>query len=201
VRISLHPELADAFQNSRRSEIVALESEFDLNIEVIASNRLHRPDQEIEWVERSATDQKSGPPSRNSAAILASQIARPQTATSASKKSGDQPKSQEQRESDSAGRPKPKRRRPRRRSSKSTAAAPQETPPSVSHPIAAATSPPLGDAKSGAPLTPQTTPKKRFRRRRRRKPVAPNVKAKTTIQNPSASTGKEAPQPEFTAAD
>ncbi|HUF17335.1 MAG TPA: Rne/Rng family ribonuclease [Thermoanaerobaculia bacterium] len=52
VRIALHPELADAFQNGRRQEIAALEREFDIHIEVIASNRLHRPDQEVEWFAR-----------------------------------------------------------------------------------------------------------------------------------------------------
>ncbi|MEE8278053.1 MAG: Rne/Rng family ribonuclease, partial [Thermoanaerobaculia bacterium] len=49
VRIALHPEMADALQNTRRQEIARLEEEFDLRVEVIASNRLHRPDQEIEW--------------------------------------------------------------------------------------------------------------------------------------------------------
>jgi len=49
-RIELHPELADAVQNTRRGEIVALEQEFDIRVEVIASSRLHRSEQEIEWV-------------------------------------------------------------------------------------------------------------------------------------------------------
>jgi ribonuclease E len=52
VRIALHPELADAFQNMRRAEIAALEREFELKVEIIASNRLHRPEQEIDWFER-----------------------------------------------------------------------------------------------------------------------------------------------------
>ncbi|MEO8217040.1 MAG: Rne/Rng family ribonuclease [Acidobacteriota bacterium] len=61
VRIELHPELADAFQNTRRREIAALEQEFDLNIEVIASSSLHRPEQEIEWFVRPDTQPKSVP--------------------------------------------------------------------------------------------------------------------------------------------
>jgi ribonuclease E len=52
VRIALHPELADAFQNTRRREIAALEDEFGIDIEVIASSRLHRPEQTVEWIER-----------------------------------------------------------------------------------------------------------------------------------------------------
>ncbi len=49
VRVSLHPELADAFQNDRRQEIAELEREFDLTVEVIAASHLHRSDQELEW--------------------------------------------------------------------------------------------------------------------------------------------------------
>lgn len=56
VRIELHPELADALQNQRRRQIAALEAEFDLRIEIIASNRLHRPEQVIEWNERPRGD-------------------------------------------------------------------------------------------------------------------------------------------------
>ncbi len=56
VRIALHPELADAFQNGRRQQIAALEREFDIRVEVIASSSLHRPEQEIEWTNRGGAD-------------------------------------------------------------------------------------------------------------------------------------------------
>jgi ribonuclease E len=52
VRISLHPELADGFQNLQRQEIAALEREFDIRVEVIASNGLHRSEEKIEWFKR-----------------------------------------------------------------------------------------------------------------------------------------------------
>ncbi len=52
VRIALHPELADAMQNSRRQEMAALEREFDIHIEVIAAAGMHRPDERIEWTKR-----------------------------------------------------------------------------------------------------------------------------------------------------
>ena len=52
VRIELHPEIADAFQNGRRAQLAALENEFGIHIEIIASSSLHRPEQEIEWTER-----------------------------------------------------------------------------------------------------------------------------------------------------
>ncbi len=51
VRIALHPELADAFQNGRRHDIVELENEFGIDIEVNAATHLHRPEQEIDWFE------------------------------------------------------------------------------------------------------------------------------------------------------
>ncbi len=56
VRISLHPELADSIQNKRRHDIANLEEEFGLRVEIIASNRLHRSEQEIDWIESSNGD-------------------------------------------------------------------------------------------------------------------------------------------------
>lgn len=48
-RIELHPELADALQNGRRTEIAELEREFDLRVEVIASPSLHRSEEIMDW--------------------------------------------------------------------------------------------------------------------------------------------------------
>lgn len=61
VRVALHPELADAFQNTRRQEIAGLEREFSLRIEVIAASHLHRPQQEIEWFEAEAGPEQATP--------------------------------------------------------------------------------------------------------------------------------------------
>lgn len=63
VKIELHPELANALQNDRRSEIAALEEEFDLRIEVNASSSLHRSEQEVVWLERQG-EQVTGPTKR-----------------------------------------------------------------------------------------------------------------------------------------
>jgi ribonuclease E len=52
VRVSLHPELADGFQNLHRQEIAALEREFDIRVEVIASTSLHRSEEKVEWFKR-----------------------------------------------------------------------------------------------------------------------------------------------------
>jgi ribonuclease E len=56
VNIRLHPELADAMQNSRRRELASLEEEFEICIQIIAAPGLHRPEEQIEWVRR------EGPP-------------------------------------------------------------------------------------------------------------------------------------------
>jgi ribonuclease E len=56
VNIRLHPELADAMQNSRRRELAALEEEFEICIQIIAAPGLHRPEEQIEWARR------EGPP-------------------------------------------------------------------------------------------------------------------------------------------
>jgi ribonuclease E len=52
VKVCLHPELADSFQNHYRKELASLEAEFDLEIEVIAAPGLHRPDEQVEWYKR-----------------------------------------------------------------------------------------------------------------------------------------------------
>ena len=49
VKIGLHPELADFIQNQRRREILHLVDEFSIGIEIVASSKLHRPEQEISW--------------------------------------------------------------------------------------------------------------------------------------------------------
>jgi ribonuclease E len=51
-RIGLHPELADALQNHYRRELADLENEFDIDIEILATAGLHRPDEKIDWKKR-----------------------------------------------------------------------------------------------------------------------------------------------------
>ena len=52
VRIALHPELAEAIQNSRRHDIAQVERDFDLKVEIVASPRMNLREQEIEWEKR-----------------------------------------------------------------------------------------------------------------------------------------------------
>ncbi|MEO6193630.1 MAG: Rne/Rng family ribonuclease [Thermoanaerobaculia bacterium] len=65
-RIGLHPELADALQNNYRRELADLETEFDIEIEVIATAGLHRPDEKIDWRKR---EKPVPPPKPKQAAI------------------------------------------------------------------------------------------------------------------------------------
>jgi ribonuclease E len=52
VRISLHPELADSFQNLHRQELAALEREFEIRVEVVAATSMHRSEERLEWFKR-----------------------------------------------------------------------------------------------------------------------------------------------------
>jgi ribonuclease E len=61
VKIGLHPELADAMQNSRRRELAALEEEFEIHISIIAAPGLHRPEEQIEWTRREGPPPKPRP--------------------------------------------------------------------------------------------------------------------------------------------
>ena len=51
-RVELHPELAEAMQNGRRKDLARLEGEYDIEIEIVASHRLHGPEEQIEWRDR-----------------------------------------------------------------------------------------------------------------------------------------------------
>jgi ribonuclease E len=52
VKLSLPPELAEGFRASRGPEIAALEAQFDMQIEIVPSRRLHSTAQEFEWLDR-----------------------------------------------------------------------------------------------------------------------------------------------------
>ena len=82
VRFELHPELADAIQNERRRELTALETEFDIRIDVIASPALHRSEERVEWTNRDpgAATKKPAPAAALSAADLAGDQRRPDRA-------------------------------------------------------------------------------------------------------------------------
>ena len=70
VKIGLHPELADFFQNSRRRELAALEEEFDLRVEIHATTHLRRSEQKIEWIDREPGDERPRPLPRPAPAAM-----------------------------------------------------------------------------------------------------------------------------------
>jgi ribonuclease E len=74
-RVELHPELADAIQNGRRRDFARLESEYGIEIEIVASPRLLGPEEQIEWRDRPGGSvqpplRPSEPISPRSAAVL-----------------------------------------------------------------------------------------------------------------------------------
>jgi ribonuclease E len=62
VRIELHPEYADAVQNSRRRDIAALENELEVRVEIIASPSLHRSEHVVSWVASDGSERAAGRP-------------------------------------------------------------------------------------------------------------------------------------------
>ena len=56
VRIGLHPNAADNFQNARRREIVDLEQEFGVRVEIYADSALTHSEEDIEWTARSVAE-------------------------------------------------------------------------------------------------------------------------------------------------
>jgi ribonuclease E len=169
VKVELHPEVANAFQNDRRSEIAALEDEFDLRVDVNASSRLHRSDQEVEWVERKTTATKASTTRRRVADRVRNLVApRKQTAPQKETDAKEPAKSAEEQKK-ATGRP-PRRRK---RSRKSTAGKPAE-----SQTAAKETQKPEQQTQADKPKTGESTTKAetrdgkppRSRSRRRRSP-------------------------------
>ena len=155
VRISLHPELADSVQNKRRREINELEDEFGCKVEIIASNRLHRSEQEIDWIESNRTGTRRPKTPRASkvtdrASLSIEDAASPKDPSSGAKKTSS--------------------RRRRRRPSKGTSKpAPSQEAPSTAKqeakPKADSQAPSSEAVKSGAEQGPSEKPSSSRRRR------------------------------------
>jgi ribonuclease E len=52
VQASLHPEMANYIQNTRRQQLLDLERELDVKIEILAVSKLSRSEQDFSWVAR-----------------------------------------------------------------------------------------------------------------------------------------------------
>jgi len=180
VRISLHPELADSIQNKRRRDIANLEEEFGLRVEIIASNRLHRSEQESDWIESSngdlrvpKTPRAGTDPKRTSLSI--------EDAASASESSSDPKKSssRRRRRRPSKGSRKPAQGQQTPSTDKQAASTPVDTSPSPSG--SDAVSDPSGSDQSASKTSPSTGKRRSGRSRsrrggRRRKPAEASKK-------------------------
>jgi ribonuclease E len=145
VRVALHPELADAIQNRRRAELAALEGEFDMRIEIIASTSLHRSDEQVVWLDREV-----GEAERSGLVV-----------TAADAVAGTTPAAEEGQASTSSDKHRRRRRGGRRRKKTTVeAASPGSEPPAP-----AATPDPSANGEE--------KPKKRRRRHRRRTTTTP----------------------------
>ena len=75
LRLRLHPEVADAFQNQRRGEIVSIEEEFDLRIEIVATPGMAPIEEDFEWSARSVQERAEAR-AINEAAVESVEMAR-----------------------------------------------------------------------------------------------------------------------------
>src|SRR6185312_7775934 len=78
VKISLHPELADALQNHYRQELAGIEEELDVKIEIIATAGMHRPEERIEWQKREKPARVTKPPKPTPVILQAWDLALPE---------------------------------------------------------------------------------------------------------------------------
>jgi ribonuclease E len=184
VRVALHPELADAFQNGRRREITALEQEFDIRVEVVSASHLHRPDQEVDWFSRPKAASPAATPSQvptppalfrdQEASVRAAELAEPRR-SQPSGSAQEKPKET------------PKRKKPsRKRGAKKSAA--RQGEPSKAAEEHRAKPQPEESRKEASPAEAEEAKRPKRRRRSRRK-------GKSAAETGSASSAKSSESP------
>lgn len=191
VRIRLHPELADAFQNQRRQELASLEREFDLRIEIIAATSLHRSEEEVNWVERSAQDE---PPPAVVAAVRVGDLTTHGKATAEG--SADEEEIAKEAVQEGVVSPEKKSRRRRRGGRRRRKMSVEESAGEVETPIGLEASEeatpqrePLAEASGSGEAAADKRPRKRRRGgRRRRKPGGEGGVSEAGGQNAREST-------------
>ncbi len=196
VRVSLHPELADAIQNDLRRELADLEREFEIRVEIIAATGLHRSEEKIEWTEKSKIPSVSPIPT---AAVTAADLADGvQGGPGKSKKPA--PESDDEDEAPSTTEKPARKRRRGGRKRKKTSAPSKETPEVENAPEEpqAATDAgdgesPEGDDHTGAEGGDGKAKPARKRRRggRKRKKKAPQTEKATGTENGGTGSGTE----------
>ncbi len=187
VRVRLHPELADAFQNNYRAELATLEAERGIRIEIIAQPGLHRSEEEIQWIkERLHEDEAQAP---DQAAVRVTDLTTGGGKPRHEAGNGKGSAAREEATPAEEGAPR-KRRRPRRR--KKPPATP-EPAPEPSPEVVPAThegqqTGDTADAESSRDQEPASAPRKRRRpSRRRKKPAAkPETGSAAHVPDPPA---------------
>ena len=191
VRVSLHPELADAIQHDRRKELADLEREFDIRVEIIAATGLHRSDERIEWVEKPKTPTVTPV---STAAVTAADLAEgvhggaPEPEKSPAEADG---RDQTEAKVDKPARKRRRGSRKRRKTSGSSDETPTESPSDTSQPAEA---PETGDGPTDEEPPKDKPARKRRRGGRKRKKKAPQAEK-------SAESEKESAPPELENED
>ncbi len=179
VRVRLHPELADAFQNNYRAELAALEADHDIRIEIIAQPGLHRSEEEIEWVKGRPHEEER--PREPEAAVRVTDLTTGGGRTAAA--------AEEEKPAGETAEPRPrKRRRSGRRRRKSTAAETPQEPREQGETAEPAAAPAAADQPEAKPKEAPSTSKRRRRSGRRRKKAA-------AATEPAAAAGEPSPEP------
>jgi ribonuclease E len=172
VKVSLHPELADAIQNDRRKELADLEREFDIRVRIIAAAGLHRSEEEIDWTERTISDTAAA---ATSAAVSAADLAEGIRSQPKGAKAKESPKIDDAAETgDEAPKPSRKRRRGGRKRKKSSTGAPNAADDQSD----AKGEPPKPESApdtSSSDEAPKSAKKKRGGRKRRKKTPKPDA--------------------------
>jgi len=217
VRIALHPELADAFQNARRQEIAALEQEFDIKVEVVAASHLHRPEQEVDWFSRSrsASRPAAETTARDKASVRVTDVtpekrraqeAKAREAPTTDEKAKKPSKKTAKKAAKKAKKKQPEkkeekpeeRKRPRRRTRRRKSAQAKETPKETREETRKETRAATSAQKPEDQPADQPTGRRRRRRRKSRSTASRGQAAKAT-ESPKAQ-GEEAKEAKETEA-
>ena len=75
-QVALHPDLAEFMQNKYRRDIGRLEEEFDLEIEIVSSSKLHRPEKDVTWFAKDRNEIKKLDEERIAAERVAAEMAK-----------------------------------------------------------------------------------------------------------------------------
>jgi ribonuclease E len=188
VRVELHPELADALQNERRQELAALESEFDIEIEIIAASGLHRAEERVEWRERTKGEGRVP-----AAAISAADLGQGLKGTKQPRAEAPGPDDADQKAGEEESKKAPSKEKPRRRRRGGRKHKKAKASEKKSDKEDAAAEKSKGSAKQTAEADAENGEAKPATKKRRRRPR--RSKKKTGASSAAAEETPQAPDP------